>query len=496
MKIRIFLSTLVLIGLMTSCEKDFLETKPTDQTSTADAFSTTKNAWAAVNGIHRYMFSQIFGQQSQGGQSGNMLYMDIFGDDVVFPNVSNSWLRDEYQWLSFSNPSRYSNLYNYGFYYAIIGNANMIIANVDGAAGEQKDKDAIKAQALTYRAWSYFNLVQMFGKRYVAGQANSDLGVPLILEPTTEAAPRSSVAEVYAQIDKDINEAINLFSSASYKRPTKSDFDANVAKGIKARIALTKQDWATAAQVAKEARSGYPLMSRADYVKGFNNYDNQEWLWGSRIIQAETNYFYSFFAYMSMNYNSTAIRSTPKTIFSVLYDKISETDIRKTLFDPTGKNTVDFPLPASSYARVPYQHKKFLVNDPSSSIGDVPYMRAAELYLIEAEALAAQGKDSEAATVLHEMVVTRDPSYVKSSNTGAALLEEIRVQRRIELWGEGFRFYDLKRTDSKLDRRGGNHNASYTSGLMQVEPGDKRWQLPIPQNEIERTNGLVVQNPL
>lgn len=496
MKIRIFLSTLVLIGLMTSCEKDFLETKPTDQTSTADAFSTTKNAWAAVNGIHRYMFSQIFGNQSQGGQSGNMLYVDIFGDDVVFPNVSNSWLRDEYQWLSFSNPSRYSNLYNYGFYYAIIGNANMIIANVDAAAGDQKEKEAIKAQALTYRAWSYFNLVQLFGKRYVAGQANSDLGVPLILEPTTEPAPRSTVAEVYAQIDKDINEAISLFTSSAYKRPSKSDFDGNVAKGIKARVALTKQDWATAAQMAKEARIGYTLMSQADYVKGFNNYDNAEWLWGSRIIQAETNYFYSFFAYMSFNFNSTAIRACPKTIYSVLYDKISGTDIRKTLFDPTGKNTVDFPLPSTAYARVPYQQKKFLVNDPSSSIGDVPYMRAAELYLIEAEALAAQGKDSEAATVLHEMVVTRDPSYVKSSNTGAALLEEIRVQRRIELWGEGFRFYDLKRTDSKLDRRGGNHNASYTAGLMEVAPGDKRWQLPIPQSEIERTNGLVVQNPL
>lgn len=496
MKIKILLATLVLVGVMSSCDKDYLETKPTSQTSTADAFSTTKNAWAAVNGIHRYMYSQIFGQQSQGGQSGNMLYSDIYGEDVVFPNVSNTWLLQEYQWLAHTNPSRYSNLYHYGFYYAIIGNANMIIENIEGAIGEQREKDAIKAQALTYRAWSYFSLVQLYGKRYVAGQANSDLGVPLVLAPSTEPIPRNTVAEVYAQVDKDINDAIGLFTSSNYTRPNKSNFNINVAKGIKARVALTKQDWATAAQLAREARSGYPLMSRADYVRGFNNYDNAEWLWGSRIITAETNFFYSFFAYMSMNFNSTAIRATPKTIFSVLYNKISDTDIRKTLFDPTGTDAANFPLPSTAYLRVPYLHKKFLVVDPANSVGDVPYMRAAELYLIEAEALAAQGRDSDAATVLHEMVVTRDPSYVKSTNTGAALLEEIRVQRRIELWGEGFRFYDLKRTDAKLDRRGGNHNAGFTSGAMEVEPGDKRWQLPIPQSEIERTNGLVVQNPL
>ena len=496
MKIRIFLSTLVLIGLMTSCEKDFLETKPTRQTATTDAFSTTKNAWAAVNGIHRYMYSQIFGSQPQGGQSGNMLYMDIYGEDLVFPNVANSGLQNEYKWIANTNPNTASNLYNYGFYYAIIGNANMIIANIDGAVGDQKDKDAIKAQALTYRAWSYFNLVQMFGKRFVAGQANSDLGVPLVLAPTTEPAARNTVAEVYAQVDKDINEAIGLFTSANYTRPNKSNFNINVAKGIKARIALVKQDWATAAQMAKEARTGFPLMSAADYTKGFNDYGNAEWLWGSRIISAETNYFYSFFAYMSVNFNSTAIRATPKVIFSVLYNKMSDTDIRKTLFDPTGKNTADFPLPTTAYTRPPYLHKKFKVTDPASSIGDVPYMRAAELYLIEAEALAAQGKDSDAATVLRELVVTRDPAYVKSTKTGDALLEEIRVQRRIELWGEGFRFYDLKRTNSKLDRRGGNHNASFTNGVMEVEPGDKRWQLPIPQGEIERTNGLEVQNPL
>lgn len=496
MKLKIAITSLLFACTLTSCDKEFLETAPTGSTSTVDAFKTTKNAWAAVNGIHRYMYSQIYGSQSQGGQSGNMLYMDIYGEDLVFPNASNSWLRSEYQWLSQANPSASSNLYNYGFYYSIIGNANMIVANIDKATGPQSERDAIKAQALTYRGWAYFNLVQMYGKRYVAGQANSDLGVPLQLEPSTTPLPRSTVAEVYTQINEDLNNAISLYNAAAYKRPNKSNFDANVAKGIKARVALTMQDWTAASQLAKEAREGYTLMSRAQYTAGFNNYDNSEWLWGSRIIPAETNYFYSFLAYMSANFNSTVIRSTPKVIFSVLYNKMSDTDIRKTLFDPTGTNMVDFPLPATTYLRAPYRHKKFLVENPANSTGDIPYMRAAELYLIEAEALARSGNNAKAAEVLNEIAVSRDPQYVKSTNTDKALVDEILLQRRIELWGEGFRFYDLKRTGSKVDRTGGNHNATYTNGAMTLEPTDPKWQLAIPQTEINRSNGIVVQNPL
>lgn len=475
------------------CEQEFLETTPTNQVSTADAFTTTKNAWAALNGIHRIMYSQIFGVQAQGGQSGNMLYMDIMGEDLVFPNVSNSWLRDEYKWITHRTATSSIVYYNYEFYYVIIGNANMIINNIDNASGTEADKKAIKAEALTYRAWAYFQMVQLFGERFIAGAPNDGLGVPIVLEAKTTPTPRAKVSEVYTQINKDIDQAISLFTG--YTRTNKSHFDLGVAKGIKARIALTQQDYATAAQMAKEARTGYTLMSNTQYLEGFNDYTNPEWMWASRIVADQTNYFYSFFAYMSINYSSTAIRSTPKVMFSSLYSKIRATDVRKKLWDSTGTNTADFPLPASTFQRYKYLHKKFRVADPSLSIGDVPYMRAAEMYLIEAEALARQGKDADAATVLNTLAVNRDPKYTKSTLTGAALINEIMTQRRIELWGEGFRFYDLKRTNSPLNRNGGNHNASYTNGVFDVPADDKRWQFLIPQDEINNTNGIVTQNP-
>lgn len=488
---KIVLGLLVMIT-STACKKEYLETKPTDQVETETAFSTTKNAWAALNGIHRTMFSQIFGVQSQGGQSGNMLYMDILGDDMVFNTSSSTWLLSEYRWISHRDAQSNMLYYNYQFYYVIIGNANMILANIANAEGSESDKAAIRGQALAYRAWAYFQMVQLFGERYVPGGQNNSLAVPLVLEPKDTPTPRNTVAEVYVQINKDIDEAIAALEG--YKGANKSHLTVNTAQGIKARIALVQGDWATAATAARAARTGYTLMNNDQYLAGFNNYDNPEWIWASRIQSDQTSYFYSFFAYMSANYSSTVIRTSPKSISSTLYNTISETDVRKGVWDPTGKD-VSFPTPTTTSIRAPYMSRKFRVADPSLSIGDVPYMRAAEMYLIEAEALARSGDNAGAAQALYTLAVNRDPEYVLSTTTGEALINEILLQRRVELWGEGFRFYDLKRTNSPLNRNGANHNPSYSNGVLDVPANDSRWQFLIPQDEINFSNGVVVQNP-
>ena len=121
-------------------------------------------------------------------------------------------------------------------------------------------------------------------------------------------------------------------------------------------------------------------------------------------------------------------------------------------------------------------------------------MRVAEMYLIEAEAKARLGQ-ADAAAVLFALVKTRDTGYTLSTKTGQALVDEIWFQRRIELWGEGFRFYDLKRTNTPLDRSGANHNSTITNGVINVPVTDKRWQWLIPRAEIN-ANPLLKQNEL
>jgi starch-binding outer membrane protein, SusD/RagB family len=177
-----------------------------------------------------------------------------------------------------------------------------------------------------------------------------------------------------------------------------------------------------------------------------------------------------------------------------LYNQISNTDVRKQLWDPTGTNTA-FPIVAGG-TRFPYMTRKFLLTNPGNSNGDLVFMRSAEMYLIEAEALARQGGQEVAARqALFTLARQRDPNYVLSTNSGQSLIDEIMIQRRVELWGEGFRFYDLKRTNSPLNRTGGNHNNTLAQKM--TEPaGTLNWQFLIPRLEIEYTLGVVKQNPL
>jgi hypothetical protein len=489
-----FIISLLLSGMLlafSACNKEYLETTPTNAVSSADVFKTTTNAWTAINGIHRMLYIQWNGNQDQGGQSANMIYSDVLGEDLVMTGLANGWFISTYRWLDHRNVNSRVPYFSYQFFYKIIANANMIITKIDAADGPESDKKIIKGQALAYRAWCYFNLVQLFGKRFDATTSNDSPGVPLVLAPSNEPAARATVAQVYTQINKDLDDAIaNL---TGYTRINKSHLNVAVAKGLKARVALTQQNWTLAAQQASEARAGFSLMTNAQYLGGFNDFTNPEWIWGSRQQEDQQTFFYSFFAYMSCNFNSTNIRGNPKAINSALYNWISNTDIRKQLWDPTGTNTA-FPIPPGG-SRFRFMNRKFIAPGGSGiSIGDVPHMRAGEMLLIEAEALARAGQNAQAAQALFTLVRNRDASYTLSTNTGQALINEIMLHRRVELWGEGFRFFDLKRLNQALDRNGANHSISIAV-LFTVPAGDKQWEYLIPQAELN-TNPLCVQNPL
>jgi len=127
-------------------------------------------------------------------------------------------------------------------------------------------------------------------------------------------------------------------------------------------------------------------------------------------------------------------------------------------------------------------------------------LRVAEMYLVEAEALARQaGKEDLAKDVLFLLAKNRDPQYVRSANTGAALIEEILVQRRVELWGEGRNFTDLKRLNLPLMRQvsgtagQGFHVESFATVINQPAGGNI-WTWMIPRDEID-ANPNLQQNP-
>ena len=480
--------------LFSSCKKEFLDTIPTDQVSADAAVATTKNAYAALNGIHRILFVQYDNQPESGEGAANII-RDLMGEDVVYTNPAG---RGDFlgfiQWVSNRNVNSGNMRFVYRYYYAVIANANVLIAGIDNAAGPQADKNIIKGQALAYRAWAHFQLVQLWGERYKAGGGNTQLGVPLLLTNTLEGQPRATVEQVYTQVNKDLDDAIVLLAAYINRSGSapKSNLNLNVVRGIKARVALAQQNWDIASTNAIAARTGFNLMTNAEYLAGFNKTENQEWIWGSKMIPDQTTFFWTFHASMGCNFNGSNTRTQPRAINANLWNALPATDIRKQNFELTGATV---PIPPGGI-RIPYHAKKFLAESATSSIGDVPYMRAAEMYLIEAEARARQGgQDAAAAAALFTLVKNRNPSYVLSVNTGQALIDEIMFHRRAELWGEGFRFTDLKRTNSALNRNGiPNHNPTI-SVIFDVPAGDKQWQWLFHQDEIN-TNKALVQNPL
>ncbi|KAA1244471.1 RagB/SusD family nutrient uptake outer membrane protein [Aquimarina sp. RZ0] len=475
-----------------ACSEDFLEETPTESVSFDEAVATTANLFTIINGMHRSLYIR-YGSQGRTGVGALLLQNEVLGEDFVMTSRANGWFINAYRWNDHTNAADGDNLFPYRTYYRIIRNANIVINNADNALGPQEEKDAVVGQALIYRAWAHFQLVQLYGIRYQNGMTNSQLGVPIVLNTELEPLPRSTVEEVYMQVNLDLDAAIQILEG--YSRPNKSHLDQSIAQGLKARVALVQGNYTIAAIFAEAAREGYSLMSFDDYFNSFNDYESEEWMWGSHIVEDQSDTFGNFGAFISRNFSSSNIRGNPKAINSNLYNTIPDTDVRKSLFDPTGDHAI---LPpgieiSSRHNRRPYTSQKFIAAGTGDSRMDVPYMRVSEMYLIEAEAKARLG-DATAADVLLVYGIVRDPEYTRSTNSGEDLINEILLQRRWELWGEGFRFYDLKRTNAPLNRNESNHTTNLAV-VFDIPAGDNRWQWLIPQRALD-ANPLLKQNPL
>lgn len=505
------------------CSEDYLETAPTNAVSPADALSTPANMMVALNGIHRSLYAQspLADYDYTYAGEGHMLpWFEFPASDALHTTSGNGWFTRELQWNYHTDPGAFRIEWAWFYYYNIIGSANAIINGAEGMT-ETELLSNVLGQALTYRAWAHFRLVRLWGKNYVHGNPSTDLGVPIMLatEAPYEGQERATVQAVYDQIQSDLNDAIDHFENAS-SRENKSHINKNVAQGIAARVALTKGEWQKAADYAHAAREGYNLMDESEYKSGFNSVDGTEWMWGGHIVPDQTTYYRAWFYFIGTNFNGTQNRTNPKIINKKLYNQISDTDYRKDMWlekapntidgweeDPNYDNEDDFWAAwenvidaydmTTSFNTHPYQSVKFLnKNGGSIDPDDVLYMRVSEMYLIEAEALAELGQYEQAAQVLYDLVSTRDSEYQLSTKTGEELLNEIKLQRRIELWGEGHRWFDMLRWDEELDRTDTGARASlYQKGMQQGKPSENdNWLWQIPQAEMD-ANPNMIQNP-
>lgn len=472
----------------TACADDFMDVAPTESVSDVTIQSSVNNIYLAVNGLQKEMVSQESGYQCFGGLAGFMFTRDWQADDIVCGAGGNWWSRQA-TWQYMKNASSGYGTTFYTIPYQWILNANKILESLEAidysslTAADQELYNQCKGEALAFRAFAHYELVQMYGKRYVPGQNNSQDGVIYRTSSAIEVLGRSSVEDVYKNVEADFAEAASLLKGIEVNDV--NHFSEKVVLGYQARVALTKGEYAKAAQLAKQAidvaeLEGRKLMDASNIYCGFAdiNSDTKEVLWGAMTPDDQTVYFYSFMAYMSWNFNSSAVRSYVNCINKKTYETMSATDLRLAWWDPTGT----LKGPASNYKSFPYQNRKFTARSSSNAVCHVSFMRLAEMYLIAAEGYARAGQTSDAQAIFNKFQVTRDPEFAGTTNSGEALITEIMNSRRVELWGEGQRMFDLKRLDLDVDREDGIADASLCGWLH--KPASE-WLFEIPIHETD-----------
>ena len=549
---KLTINHLLIAGLLSSsaamlsgCAGDYLDVKNTQGVETNTAFGTTDKVKSSVNGIAKTMHTLYYGISSNYvlfGLNGEGMVIDWFGEWCGQDNVNGLWENQANYNKVFSGDvfNVAGNViisYPWKYYYTVITNANSVILHAEEAVGNAGLNKFYKAEALTFRAYAYSRLVQLYGKRWQDSNNGSTPGVVLRLDESTESnKPVSTLKECYDQVYKDCKDAIALYQEAGVDRE-KGEFwmpNINVACLVLARTALTRQDYETALQYAPLAREGYPLMSEADYVAGFAT-PTCEWIWGSTNSSTETLGHGDFAAINACNgYNANTYSTRNNKVNLDLVAAIPATDVRSKLFltqdkfpdydfnADDGKNYTN----VDSYGRVTGDElntamvayikgmtpKGFSQAYPQAALvggqlkfwstdgnGEscVPYMRSAETYLIEAEANYFLNNEDAARTALTTLNKARNAAYT-CDLTGEALFEEIFNYRRIELWGEGFNWFDFKRLRRTIERKtfrnGGATNIYTNSAALRniIKPDDKNgWTLVYPSGETNFNEDVI-----
>lgn len=472
---------LILISstLFVSCD-DLLDTKPTTSLSAQDVFSSATRIEGLVNGTYRSLkSSNLYGGKLY-------LYLDVRGEDFI--NVTGNTYTGYESWTnSFSSGSNdIESIWTSA--YATINNANILIDGLDKSSGVISDE--LKAQYLGeahfIRALTYYTLVTVFAPPYKQNNGQSK-ALPLRLQAETGSAnndlARSTVADIYTKILEDLDFAENNLPdkySTALLNTTRAH--KNTAIALKTRVYLNKGDFDKVIVEAKKivpqtaspfsATSGVANALQSNILTIFDsNYTTTESILSMPATASDSYSGQSAIGYI-YNVNSEYYLNSSEIVNNSLW---RSTDARRNLLRTGTNNNVYL----KKYAKA------------SPYIDYIPVLRYAEVLLNYSEALTRKSSpDLTLAKALLEAVHTRsDASFVFPAETTSSadnLLATIRIERRIELLGEGFRSNDLLRDLLTIPAKG-----SSSLQAAAVQPTATNYIFPYPNAEINANKLLL-----
>lgn len=469
-KIAVFV---LVVGSMASCD-DKLDQVPFDEFGTENAYVTAADFDNAVRGVYSTLTrGALYG----GSDAGGMLDMpDVLSDNVTLAQAGRQSRATLHNFRYSPAAPALEGMYFDA--YTLIFRANTLLEKAENFEGESKVNVVAEAKAL--RALAYFDLVTFFGKIPTqSGDANGSLGVPYTTSTDpNQVPPRETVGFVYDKIVADLKDAAANINDVNGD----GRMGKNAVNTLLSRVYLYMGQWQNALDAANKVTTA--VAPRAD-VPGVWKDQNQSGLL-FYIPVAPPNLDNTVGVMWSQG-PLTSIR--PEYVVSYeLYQKFSDDDIRKEAYTAQGsKDGFDYNVIA-----------KYLDREDGSPAGelDIKILRAAEAKLNKAEALFNLGRETEARTALDE-VRTKRYTTPPNGETGNALRDAIRLERRLEFAFESQRFFDLKRWGLSVDREsfGDLADGSGTaSDVLNLEAGNFKFQLPLAQGALD-LNPNLTQNP-
>lgn len=443
----------ILAASLSSCVNDWLDVAPSDGTDADAALTSSSDLAAARTGMYAALkgnsnLVDYYGQQF-------FVYGDVHaGDDYQYNNLGGSNRASFYYDMNYQTASEFtSSNVAWKSPYIVIGRANRIIAAAEGgalsdAAEAKATIDQYAAEAKVLRALAHFDLVRIYGKPYTEDQGAS-LGVPLVTEVLeSNAKPaRSTVAEVYTQVVKDLTEAISSNALATETEP--GYVSVWGAKAILSRVYLNMGDYANALSVAEDIIkiSGAALWTRDQYFKAWDasTPNESEFLFRLNVAGSTDSNDLNGIGNLQQREGYKEMVATKKFVDMLTSDP---EDVRNKMF-----------LHATAAKEVAtYGTNKVYLNKLRGQGGNlrnvtiVPIIRLSEVYLTAAECAFRNNDKTKAVEYLNELVKNRTTTEASLATVDNITLERILIERRKELIGEGQRYFDALRNNETITR--------------------------------------------
>lgn len=458
-----------------SCKKSQLDLYPYNRVETTQAFNTTDDVTLAVRG----MYYGIRASGSYYNGTWNIL-ADVLADNLIISQAGRLTLKTYGEW-------RYQGNNTSGFFsggYTMIRRANAILENIDKFP-DGAFKDNAKAEALAIRAMTYFDLSRMYSKTYLNATA-TDSTVPYVT--TTDATIMPAKEPVKGFYDKVVNDLTTALPLINASNGTGRLNKAAVA-GLLSRVYLYKGDWTGCATAATTALGTTPAVGT---IQTFNG------IWKD---STEVGVLFKVLNTATDNVNTQGVNYYQTSGGEIKSEYVVEFNFRK-LFASNDVRTTSYTR-TSNYLSNSYNNViKYAggIGGRAAGVQDAKVLRSAEVLLNRAEAYARAGGAANEALALADLKLLKTNRYVgyvpTTDNllTGTNLLNEILLQRRLELAFEGDRFFDLKRRNLPIQRDATKGDKADGSGTPYVfttmNAGDFKFNLPFPQAEVNYNKNL------